>query len=593
MTMDPSCERGRASAPGGPVRWCAAAVAISVVCACGSGEGTQQPEHPAGTGGASGASAVATSTAQSSSSSAQSSSSSGSGGAHSCTVGKPKDGLTAATKQGLVAGIKENGALAFLGIPFAAPPVGERRFRAPEAPDCWEGTRDATQFASACKQLLPSGGTLGDEDCLYLNVFTPSKDGPARPVLVFVHGGAYLFGSGSQDLMLEGTGNLYDGKKLALENDAVVVTINYRLAQLGFMAHPKLADEDPSGSSGNYGLLDQIAALRWVKDNIESFGGDPARVMLFGESAGGLSTCLLLASPLAKGLFASALIESGGCIAAPRGAREAQGSKIADAIGCDDPSEVVSCLRDKPASAFLVPPPAGLERFLFEDIQRAWEMPFGPNVDGHVLDEAPLVAIRKAKHGSIPVAVGSNAAEFALFVPPGTVNTCAAYWSLIGTMFDDHASEVIDRYSCFDYVTPRRAAIAVGTDFMFTCPARRIARAALAGGSDVYRYHFRREYSGHALSIMGAFHAAELPFVFGTFGVIGYEPTAKDVFLSSAMGGYWTRFAAAGTPNESGVFKWPAYTLAAEPVLVLDGELSTDEKLASARCDFWDSLASD
>jgi para-nitrobenzyl esterase len=521
-------------------------------------------------------------------------SSTGSAGPSGCEVATPSDPLEVATIYGAVRGKKDGDVLAFLGIPYAAPPVGDLRFHAPESPACWEGVRDMIEYGNACVQNLPTGGAAGEEDCLYLNVWTPSKSGPPRPVLFFVHGGALLFGSGSQDLLFEGTGNLYRGQALADERDVVVVTINYRLAELGFLAHPTLSEEDAHGSSGNYGTLDQIAALRWVKDNIAAFGGDPGRVMLFGESAGGLSTCLLVGSPLAKGLFSSAIMESGGCVVAPRASRYSQGASIVDGVGCTDANDVPACLRSKSADAFRISPPSGMSLFVFNDIQRAWEMPYGPNVDGYVFPEPPMATIRKGNHNKVPLAVGSNATEFDIFIPIGTVNTCADYWSLVGVLFGGHADEVLSHYSCFDYALPRFAAIGVGTDFMFTCPARRVARAAQKGGSpSVYRYYYPHAYSNSPLTALRAFHAAELPFVFRTFDVLGYEPTAGDVALSKAMAGYWTRFAAAGDPNDGAAFLWPLYDAATDKALVLDDELSTKAKIAESRCDFWDTIAAE
>jgi para-nitrobenzyl esterase len=553
-----------------------AAIAIaSATAACANGDGVSATH---GTGGAGGGSS--------------SSSGTGAGGAApACNVAAPSDPLEAKTTYGLVRGKDDGGALAFLGVPYAAPPVGALRFHAPEAPACWDGTRDATSYASACVQNIPSGGKLGDEDCLYLNIWTPSTSGK-RPVLFFAHGGALLFGSGAQDLIFEGTGNLYRGQTLANEQDVVVVTINYRLAELGFLAHPALSKEDSHGSSGNYGTLDQIAALRWVKDNIASFGGDPDRVMLFGESAGGLSTCLLMSSPLANGLFSRALMESGGCTVASREGRYTQGTSIVDAVGCTSAPDVPACLRSKPVDAFRVAPPTGINMFLADgDINSAWDMPFGPNLDGYVFTEQPMTSIRNGHHNKVPLVVGSNANEFEIFIPPGTINTCLDYVALIGTLFGGLADEVIAHYPCLGYPLPRWAAVDVGTDFMFTCPARRVLRAARQGGSPVaYRYYNPHTYTNSPLTVLRAFHASELPYVFRTFDVFAYQPTSGDVALSKAIGGYWSRFAAAGDPNGGADPAWPAFTANAETAIVLDDTISTKTGIADDKCDFWDTL---
>jgi para-nitrobenzyl esterase len=564
-------------------RTLAAVLVALAAAACGGEPAQSSSSGSGGSGGAGGSDA-----------SGGSGGSGGSGINPACNVADTSDPLIAPTIYGAVRGKMDGSVLSFLGVPYAAPPVGPRRFKAPEPPACWEDVRDTTSFGSACVQNMPTGGAAGTEDCLYLNVWTPSKSGPPRPVLFFVHGGALLFGSGSQDLAFEGTGNLYRGQTLADERDVVVVTINYRLAELGFLAHPALSKEDPNGSSGNYGMLDQIAALQWVKDNIAGFGGDPARVMLFGESAGGLSTCLLTSSPLAKGLFSSAIIQSGGCTIASREARYAQGTAIADTVDCTASPDIPSCLRGKSADAYRVPPPTGINLFLSDgDINSAWNMPFGPNLDGYVFEEQPMQAIREGRHNKVPLAVGSNANEFEIFVPIGTVNSCAAYYTYMAGIFGGLADEVIAQYSCFDYPLPRLAAIAVGTDFMFTCPARRILRAALKGGTPAaYRYLYAHKYTNSPLTALKAFHASELPFLFRTFDVFSYDPTAGDTALSKAMGGYWTRFAATGDPN-GGDLAWPAYGEVSDTALVLDDALSTKSAIASDHCDFWDTIATD
>ncbi|HEY4119133.1 MAG TPA: carboxylesterase family protein [Byssovorax sp.] len=572
----------------------ALAAAAAAQTGCGSGEADAGVASTTegtltGAGGA-------TSTASSTHTTAATSTTTGAGGAGGaplCPVAPSDDPLVAPTKYGLVQGKMDGATLAFLGVPYAAPPTGDLRLRPPTEPACWDGARDATDFGSACSQILPNDSSFGSEDCLYLNVWTPSRSSATRPVMFFVHGGAYLIGSGSQDLVFSGTGDLYDGQTLADENDAVVVTINYRLGELGFLAHPSLTSEDPNGSSGNYGVLDQIAALTWVKENIASFGGDPANVMLFGESAGGLSTCLLLSSPLAQGLFAKALIESGGCTVASQDARYTQGRDIVDQLGCTSAADIPACLRAAPAAAFDVPPPTDIGQFLGPDgdITSVWDMPFGPNIDDYVFKEQPLDAMKAGRHAKVPLVVGSNSTEFRLFMPPGTINTCADYWAAIDVLFGDLADDVIHEYDCFDKGLPYDTAVAVGTDFMFTCTARRTLRAALQGGTPVaYRYYDSHGYTLSPLSPLGAFHASELPFVFRTFDVFGYQPTSGDTALSLAMSGYWGRFAQASDPNGALAFAWPTYDPQADVALQLDDAISTTSDIESAHCDFWDSL---
>jgi len=508
----------------------------------------------------------------------------------------PGDDLTVQTRAGTVHGKLVSTVREFLGIPFAAPPIGERRWKPPQPAACWSDVRDATSYGNACIQILPNQSTIGSEDCLNLNVWAPETGARHLPVMFFIYGGAYILGSGNQDLIFDGTGNLYDGQQFAEQHNVVVVTFNYRLGELGFLAHPALAAEDPNGSSGNYGLLDQIAALKWVQANIASFGGDPTRVMMFGESAGGLSTCLLLATPLAKGLFSSALIESGGCLVGSKASRQMQGQAIQSTVGCGDTDagDPLACMRALPATDFLVSPPSGFSPFIYTDTERAWEMLYGPNQDGYVFTEPPMESI-KAGHGSVvPTIVGSNANEFDLFLAALPINTCLDYAAFVESLFPSAvATQILSMYDCITQFdgNGRYAASAVGTDFMFGCWARRIARAALQGGApSVHRYWNPHTYTNSPLTLLRAFHASELPFVFGTTSVFGYTPTAGDTNVTSAFQDSWSRFAATGNPNGGSEFTWPLYDQT-DPVVVIDDTLSAQVGVDTTNCDYWDSIA--
>ena len=365
------------------------------------------------------------------------------------------------------------------------------------------------------------------------------------------------------------------------------MTFNYRLGELGFLAHPALADQH--GSSGNYGTLDQIAALTWVRDNIAAFGGDPERVMIFGESAGGLSVCLLRATPLARGLFHSAIIESGGCHVATQATRYTQGQGVAERLGCADEPDPAACLRSRSPFELVTQIAWSAGGWIGTDPTRLWEMLHGPNIDGHVFTEDAAVTLREGRHAKVPLVVGSNADEFQIFAPP--MATCAAYYAFVAGLFGDRADDVLAKYSCFGSGTPRDAAVAVMTDLMFACEARRIAHAATAGGSpSVRRFWFTRGLSGHVLSPFEAFHTAELPFVFRTFDVLHYTPNTEDTELSQQLAGYWARFAATGDPNGPGVPAWPAYDPATDSALQLDIPLESIDHIRADRCDFWDAF---
>jgi para-nitrobenzyl esterase len=508
----------------------------------------------------------------------------------------PNDQLVVATTLGPIHGKLDGNARAFLGVPFAAPPVGERRFRAPAPAEPWREPRETTAYGNMCVQFWATGQLDGNEDCLYLNVWAPKADAPSsgpRPVLFFIHGGALVVGSAHQAEYQGQKGNLYDGRAFAEKLGAIVVSTNYRLGQLGFLAHPALAAEDEHHSSGNYGMLDQIAALRWAHDNVAAFGGDPSRVMIFGESAGGLSTCLLVSSPLAKGLFSRALIESGGCIAATRESREGQGATLVEKAQCSAAPDVPACLRSKPANLFEVPPIRDLLGFANAlDYKRGWEMPYGPNVDGWVFPEAPITAIKNGRHSKVPLTVGTNANEMELLLPP-VVNTCLEY-EAVTNAFRPFTEPIRQLYPCRSYALPRQAAVAFMTDWLFTCPARRILRAAAQGGSPaLFRYFFPHTYTRSPKAVMRSFHTAELPFVFDTFPVFDYTPTEPDKALSAAMMGYWTSFASTGDPNHGGAPLWPRYEVARDDAIVLTEPIAQTSGIATERCDLWDRAAVD
>ncbi|HTL38049.1 MAG TPA: carboxylesterase family protein [Kofleriaceae bacterium] len=505
------------------------------------------------------------------------------------TPSAPDDPDVVVTEAGEIRGTTGDTTRSFLGIPYAAPPSGDRRFRPTAQAECWQGVRDATAFGNVCPQILPSGSKLGDEDCLFLNVWAPKTQSETkRPVMLFIHGGAYELGSGNQDLVVDGTGNLYDGSTLAAEQNAIVVTFNYRLGALGFTAHPAFAVEDDHGSSGNYGTFDQLAALHWIHDNIANFGGDPDRVMIFGESAGGLSVCLLLATPLAKGLFSSAIMESGGCRVAEKQSRLQQGVDLAARVGCDSDGDPAACLRSKSAFELTTQVAAEAGGMIGADPTKMWEMMHGPNLDGYLFTEQPIVSLREGHHTKVPFVVGSNADEFEIFLP--AITTCGGAYTFLYGVFGDRTNDVVAQYPC-DWTAPRDSVVAAMTDHMFTCEARRAARAAVAGGSSsVRRYFFTHHFTNHALSALDSFHTAELPFVFRTFDVLGYTPTAADTALSVDMGGYWGRIAASGDPNGGSAPAWPAYASSQDNVLDLDMPLAMTQQVRASHCDFWDTF---
>jgi para-nitrobenzyl esterase len=488
----------------------------------------------------------------------------------------PRPG-TVVTDRGAVTGLELAHTFAWKGVPFAAPPVGPLRFQPPAPHPCWEDERPATAFGRSCLQMSPQGRMIGGEDCLTLNIWAP-KEGTGRPVLFFVHGGGNVQGGSAESVA---GADLYDGEALSERAAAVVVTANYRLGALGFLAHPALAAERKV--SGNYGLLDQIAALAFVRRNIAAFGGDPDRVLLFGESAGALDTCALLTSPLARGLFQAALMESGGCAATPRAEAEAFGKMFASATGCAAAPDVPACLRG-------LSPETILKTYPYQADVAGKPGPYGPHVDGEVLPEPPLEVIAAGRHHRVPLIVGANADETSRAVE----NLSEEYYrrAVYALVNGNKAAgdQILAQYPVAEYGTPRKAYVALTSDVKFICPARTVARTALRGQHEpVYRYHFTTALKGDArLTPLGAWHGLELLFVFQHLTVAGYAPTPAESALAVAMAGYWGRLAERGDPNGPEAAAWPRYT-AADPYLRLDSSaITAGQGVRTRQCDFWD-----
>ncbi|MBL8115881.1 MAG: carboxylesterase family protein [Acidobacteria bacterium] len=496
----------------------------------------------------------------------------------------------AETASGAVRGFAAGESVAWKGIPFALPPVGDLRFRPPVSPAPFTSVREARTFGSVCPQATEPGASTvtGAEDCLTLNVWRPLAPASSKlPVLFFIHGGGNVQGSGSE--------TYYDGRYLAGGGDAVVVTLNYRLGALGSLAHDALDRESPKRASGGYGLLDQIAALHWVRTNIEAFGGDAGRILIFGESAGAVNVCALVASPLARGLFGSALMESGGCGAPAladvkqfdRGVIQAAGC-ASDAGSPGDPvpgSHEIACLRALSAERVTSAVP-GLASVASSSGQ-LW----GPVVDGWALPRSPQAALEAGTHNKVPFAVGSNSEETSRYVP--AIPSAAAYQAaVLGQYGLVLGALVLQQYPATAYPTPQAAFVAVTTDARFGCPARRIARAASRADSPVFRYYFTHAVDSSPAAAFGAYHGLEIPFVFRTLTDIpGYRPSASELALADAMGRYWKRFAATGDPNGGADPAWPRYEAAADRVLLFDGgAIQEGGPVRSASCDFWDAL---
>jgi para-nitrobenzyl esterase len=501
------------------------------------------------------------------------------GGAVADMSPAPSMGLSLSTEGGMVHGKTVGASRAFLGIPYAAPPVGALRWKPPQPAAAWSTPLEAVAVGPMCPQLQRLSAAFDDntqEDCLTLNVWTPAV-AAARPVMVFIHGGTFIAGSGGLPL--------YDGQHLSEAGGAVVVTINYRLGPLGFMGHAGLTVEDPNyKSSGNYGIEDQRAGLRWVKANIASFGGDPANVTVFGESAGAQSVLTHLVSKGSAGLFQRAIVESGYYITDPtQAAAEAQGAQLAAAVTCNDadPAKQVACLRGKTAKEIVLALPTS-ETSL-------GGVSWGPVVDGLNLTDQPFAQLRRGAFAHVPLLIGTNGNEGTIFLFQSTIANETDYHNLLAMLLGDAiATKVQAEYPSANYPTPKAALADALGDGLFVCPTRQVARASDAAGDPTFVYHFT-----HAITFiipdLGAFHGSELPFVFNT-SFAGFTPSGPEIPLSQSMMGYWTRFAASSSPEGGGAVDWPAFHTASDQHLVLDLTIAMGSGLKKAHCDFWDGI---
>ena len=488
--------------------------------------------------------------------------------------GRSLSALVVSLVDGQIRGKKSGGTDEYLGIPYAAPPIGPLRWRPPQPPAHWHGIWAATKFGPHCPQ---SAGLFGrpsmSENCLYLNVFEPAGHRGSRlAVMVWIHGGAFVAGE-SDD---------YDPSGLVADG-VVVVTINYRLGALGFLAHPALADH-PGGPTGDYGLMDQQAALRWVQHNIRAFGGDPHNVTIFGESAGGQSVLLQLTSPGARGLFAKVIAESGGYALnpIPLASAEAAGRAFAAKAGCRN--QTARCLRSLPVTTILA------------DQNQSGA---SADIDGLVLKEPLKTAFTRGNFSHVPVIDGSNHDEWRLFVALATFEghpvTAANYKAMIGSTLHvsrQLAAIIAAQYPLSRYKSPALALSAVGTDAIFACPTL-ILDQDMARYVPTYAYEFNDEHAPSPYPSpgfpYGATHASELQYVFRlTLGPHG-RLTAKQQRLAAAIRQEWTSFARSARPSAAGASAWPRFTPAAQAMLSLVPPKPAPETnfAADHRCAFW------
>ncbi len=544
-----------------------------------------------------------------------SSSGSGAGGSGGASGDR---GLVVETRSGPVEGYEDDGVFSYRGIPYAAPPVGDLRWKPPIDPASWTETLAVTEKGNICPQEaflgLPTPGFAPAEDCLYINIDTPVQ-GAELPVMVWIHGGGFTVGEG-----IQADGGTV-GDLVARQTGVVVVSMNYRLGQLGFLAHSELTAESPDGASGNYGLMDQTAALQWVQENIAKFGGDPDNVTVFGESAGAFSVCSHLASAKSAGLFGKAIIQSGSCERpwSALAAAESQGDVYAEALGCGAEDDVLACMRAKPWADVLaaLPQPPNFGITPSDEPGGSW----GPILDGSFFTEQPSDSFMSGNFNQVPTIAGFCKEEARLFVwlaelfDPSFEVTADNYVELIAHLLGGNtalAARTAEQYPLEDYSEPAVALAAVTTDAIFRCPGKSEV-AKLAAFTPAYLYQF--EYpDGHsqievALPFipgadlpsydLAAFHGADIPYVFGYDPLLEinfedgsttlneWQPGTADEALWLEMLGYFSRFAATGNPSAEGGVQWPTYDEEADQHLVFDATVSVGSN-AAEKCDFWE-----
>ena len=480
--------------------------------------------------------------------------------------------------QGMLQGIDaaKPGVRAFLGIPYAAPPVGNKRWAPPEPPAPWQGVRSAANFGNRCIQTHPFPDMLfqspsESEDCLTLSVWTPAKAGDHLPVMFWIHGGGFFSGASDEQR--------HDGSALASKG-VVLVTINYRLGVMGFLAHPELTAESSRHASGNYGLMDQIAALHWVHDNIAALGGDPNNVTIFGESAGSAAVSALMAAPLARGLFHKALGESGaffgrgGLSLLPLAAAEQRGTELASAVGARSLAELRAV------------PPAKLVDAVGNNLVR-----FSPIQDGYVLPADPGEVFAQGRQAKVPLLAGWNSAEAKL--PPTTV---AAFEQQLSTAFPQDLDSARVFYPAHDDREARLSAIALASDnFTAFSTWKWLELHSATGGVPVYRYLFDQpmptESTPPPPDDPGAAHAMDIEYEFQTLASRHLAWRDVDRKVSDLTATLWTNFAKQGDPNGPGLPTWPQWNAPGDKRLMrINAAAAAEPEKDRARYEFLDRL---
>lgn len=448
------------------------------------------------------------------------------------------------TRSGRVAGVTEGDVISYKGIPYAAPPIGKLRWRAPKKAQRWSGTKVADKFGPICQQIhQPKDNGVGplpmSEDCLTLNIFAPTL-AKKVPVMLWIHGGGYVNGSG--------TAALYDGTALARQG-VIVVTINYRLGRFGFFAHPALTADAGGEAVGNYGLMDMVAALKWVRDNVAAFGGNPEQVTIFGESAGGAAVNALMTSPAARGLFVGAIVQSGlgreTILSLAEAERDGEAFAAATGVG----NRTASALRGLSAAEILK---AGDPQVFTGG---------GPMVDGKLLTSVPLDAFRRGEQARIPYIIGWNSLEFPL--PAAALSGNNPMNSAIPASLRAHAESV--------YPDKDSYSLNFLSDLLFVEPAVTLARFHSSRGNPTFVYQFSIVPKAAQKILKGAVHASDREYVFQTLGSSNWPTDANDADQARTISAYWTGFAKTSNPNGEARPLWPQFDPAKPQLIELTG----------------------
>ncbi len=487
---------------------------------------------------------------------------------------------------------EEEGVAAFRGLPFAAPPVGELRWRPPAPIEPRSGVQPAVDFGPRCPQtdfnvryaraiahdfgseetLVPDLAPTS-EDCLYLNVWTSNLgSSELQPVMVWIHGGSNTYG-GADEVP-------YDGANLA-RRGVVVVTFNYRLGILGFLAHPALTAESPNRSSGNYGLLDQIAALEWVRGNIAAFGSDPERVTLFGSSGGGADVLYLMASPLSEGLFHRAIAQSGAPPADQRtlASQEFRGLRLGELLEIGDVESPPEALRAVPVEKLLEISSAHLNE----------EFDCAPVTDGWALPDLAGRTFAAGKQRNVPLLIGTNADEWTSIGRYPHQLSEAGLRGWLRSFWDGWAEQAERIYPLAEASSVEAMAQRWQTDHWFTCPAAFVARSMAAVSSDAFLYRFSRRLPTAGGESLGAYHGAEVAYVFDNLAAESWVPRQElDQGLADAMASYWVQFATTGDPNRDGLPEWPPFGAGTGQYLEIGDEITVGSGLREEACRLWE-----